>query len=144
MKKQDLLFIAVVAALLLPFFVCEPVYRWYQAFNAGHGMVMSFVKFALLSTLGEMLGMRISAGVYCRKGFGVLPRMLVWGVLGMGINAAMIIFSNGTPVLMRYLGMTDAVEVFRSEGLSWGESGGGFCRVGEHEHFLCPCVHDLA
>ncbi len=143
MKKQDLLFIAVVAALLLPFFVCEPVYRWYQAFNAGHGMVMSFVKFALLSTLGEMLGMRISAGVYCRKGFGVLPRMLVWGVLGMGINAAMIIFSNGTPVLMRYLGMTDAVEVFRSEGLSWGKAAVAFAVSVSMNTFFAPVFMTL-
>ena len=143
MKKQDLLFIAVVAALLLPFFVSEPVYRWYQAFNAEHGMVMSFVKFALLSTLGEMLGMRISAGVYCRKGFGVLPRMLVWGVLGMGINAAMIIFSNGTPVLMRYLGMTDAVEVFRSEGLSWGKAAVAFAVSVSMNTFFAPVFMTL-
>ena len=57
-------------------------------------MVMSFVKFGILATLGEMLGLRISAGVYNRKGFGVLPRAVVWGLLGMGINAAMIIFSK--------------------------------------------------
>ena len=54
---------------------------------------MSFIKFGILATLGEMLGLRISAGVYNRKGFGVLPRAVVWGLLGMGINAAMIIFS---------------------------------------------------
>ena len=63
-------------------------------------MIMSFLKFAILSTLGEMIGLRISAGVYCRKGFGVLPRMFVWGILGMGINMAMVIFSNGTPAFL--------------------------------------------
>lgn len=119
MRKQDFLFILGVAVLLLPFFLCEPVYRWYHAFNAEHGMVMSFVKFALLSTLGEVIGLRISAGVYCRKGFGILPRMLVWGVLGMGINIAMMIFSNGTPVVLEYLGVQNAVGIFHSEALSW-------------------------
>ena len=79
MKKQDFIFILGVAVLLLPFFICRPVYEWYHAFNAAHGMIMSFLKFAVLSTLGEMIGLRISAGVYCRKGFGVLPRMFVWG-----------------------------------------------------------------
>lgn len=121
MKKQDFIFILGVAAMLLPFFICESVYDWYHSFNAAHGMVMSFLKFALLSTLGEMIGLRISAGVYNRKGFGILPRMLVWGVLGMGINAAMIIFSNGTPVLLQYLGMADAAGVFHSEGISWSK-----------------------
>ena len=89
MKKQDFLFIFVLVIIFLPFFVSESIYDWYKSFNAAHGMVMSFVKFGILATLGEMLGLRISAGVYNRKGFGVLPRAVVWGLLGMGINAAM-------------------------------------------------------
>ena len=121
MKKQDFLFIIGVAVLLLPFFICTPVYQWYHSFNAAHGMVMSFLKFALLSTLGEMIGLRISAGVYCRKGFGILPRMIVWGILGMGINMAMIIFSTGTPAFLQYLGMPEAPAVFQAPGLSWSK-----------------------
>ncbi len=116
MKKQDFVFVIGVAVLLLPFFAFEPVLRWYHSFNAAHGMAMSFLKFAFLSTLGEMIGLRISAGVYCRKGFGILPRMLVWGILGMGINMAMIIFSNGTPVFLQYLGMSEAPAVFHASG----------------------------
>lgn len=119
MKKQDFIFLIGVAVLLLPFFICPPVTAWYHSFNAAHGMVMSFLKFAILSTLGEMIGLRIVSGVYNRKGFGILPRMLVWGVLGMGINVAMIIFSNGTPVLLQYLGMADAPALFQSSVLTW-------------------------
>lgn len=118
MRKQDLIFISGVIVLLLPFFICEPVYAWYHSFNASHGMIMSFLKFGILSTLGEMIGLRISAGVYNRRGFGILPRMIVWGVLGMGINVAMIIFSNGTPVVLQYLGMQDAPEIMH-DALSW-------------------------
>ncbi|WP_297329812.1 hypothetical protein [uncultured Bacteroides sp.] len=108
MKKQDFLFILVLIAVFLPFFVSDALYEWYKSFNAAHGMVMSFLKFGILATLGEMLGLRISAGVYNRKGFGVLPRAVVWGLLGLGINAAMIIFSKGVPQFMAYMGMTDA------------------------------------
>ena len=61
MKKQDFLFIFVLVIIFLPFFVSEPVYDWYKSFNAAHGMVMSFIKFGILATLGEMLGLRISA-----------------------------------------------------------------------------------
>lgn len=108
MKKNDILFLLFVAALFLPFFVSDTIYEWYKSFNAAHGMVMSFVKFGILATLGEMLGLRISTGVYNNKTFGIIPRMVVWGLLGMGINMAMIIFSKGTPMFLEYMGMEHA------------------------------------
>lgn len=108
MKKSDILFLLFVAALFLPFFVSDTIYEWYKSFNAAHGMVMSFVKFGILATLGEMLGLRISTGVYYNKTFGIIPRMVVWGLLGMGINMAMIIFSKGTPMFLEYMGMEHA------------------------------------
>lgn len=56
---------------MVQIFQCNP---WY-----GH----EFVKFAILATLGEMLGLRISTGVYHNKTFGIIPRMVIWGVLGV-------------------------------------------------------------
>jgi len=85
MKRADLYFALVVAAFFVPFFLSRTLYEGYQSFNAAHGMVMSFVKFSILSTMGELLGLRISSGHYFRKGFGVLPR----AVCGMGL------FRNG-------------------------------------------------
>ena len=118
MKRTDLYFIVAIAAIFLPFFLSAPLYEWYSTFNASHRMVMSFLKFSILSTLGEMLGCRISTGKYVTPTFGVLPRMVVWGFLGMGINMAMIIFSKGTPMFMQYMGMTNAVEAFTTDGFS--------------------------
>lgn len=111
MKKSDFLFLLLVAVLFLPFVLSSDLYAWYKSFNAAHGMIMSFLKFAILSTLGECLGLRISTGVYNRPGFGIIPRMVVWGILGVGINMAMIVFSKGVPQLLVYMGMTNAVEV---------------------------------
>lgn len=108
MKKSDFAFIAVILAIFAPFALSETLYGWYKSFNAGHGMVMSFLKFAILSTAGELLGLRLSAGVYLKRGFGVWPRAVVWGILGMGINLAMIIFSNGVPVALEYCGLQGA------------------------------------
>lgn len=108
MKKSDFAFIAVILAIFTPFALSETLYGWYKTFNAGHGMVMSFLKFAILSTAGELLGLRLSAGVYLKRGFGVWPRAVVWGILGMGINLAMIIFSNGVPVALEYCGLQGA------------------------------------
>ena len=86
MKKSDFIFLLVATAIFLPFFVSDDAYEWYKTFNATHGMVMSFLKFAILSTMGEMIGLRISTGVYINRTFGIIPRMVVWGLLGMGIN----------------------------------------------------------
>ena len=118
MKRTDLYFALAIVAIFLPFALCTPLYEWYKEFNSAHGMVMSFLKFGLLSTMGEMLGCRISTGKYVGPAFGVLPRMIVWGLLGMGINMAMIIFSKGAPMFMEYMGMADAVKSFTADGFS--------------------------
>ena len=108
MKRIDVIFIAVALLLFLPFFISHDFYEAYKSFNAHHGMVMSFAKFAILSTMGEMIGSRISNGVYLHKTFGLIPKMVVWGFLGMGINMSMIIFSKGVPLFLEYMGMDNA------------------------------------
>lgn len=115
MKRTDIYFALAIVAIFLPFVVSPTLYEWYKSFNAAHGMVMSFLKFGILSTMGEMLGCRISTGQYITPTFGVLPRMVVWGILGMGINMAMIIFSKGTPLFLESMGMTHAVQSFVAE-----------------------------
>ena len=69
MRTKDLVFILIVIAVFLPFVVSDALYGWYLSFNAEHGMVMSFLKFGILATMGELLGLRISRGVYYFKGF---------------------------------------------------------------------------
>ena len=107
MKKSDFYFFCVILIIFVPFFLSPSLYEAYKSFNAEHGMVMSFFKFAVLSTLGELLGLRISSGAYFRAGFGILPRAFVWGVLGMGINMAFIVFSTGVTAFAGYLGVHD-------------------------------------
>ena len=111
MRTKDFIFILIVIAVFLPFIISDTFYDWYLSFNAEHGMVMSFLKFGILATMGELLGLRISKGVYYFEGFGVLPRAIVWGILGMGINMAFIVFSTGVPAFMGYMGMNNLTEV---------------------------------
>ena len=118
MKRSDFYFILAVLALFLPFALIDPLYAWYNSFNGEHGMVMSFLKFAILSTMGEMLGCRISTGKYVTPSFGILPRMVIWGFLGMGINMAMIIFSKGTPMFLEYMGFENASTLLAAESFS--------------------------
>ena len=109
MRTKDLIFILIVIAVFLPFIISDTFYDWYLSFNAEHG---------ILATMGELLGLRISRGVYYFKGFGVLPRAIVWGILGMGINMAFIVFSTGVPAFAEYLGVKDTAAIL-SGALSW-------------------------
>jgi hypothetical protein len=108
MKKNDLLFSIIVTAFFAVFIFIPPVTNWYLQFNKEHGMVMSFFKFALLATLGEVIALRIRTGNYNEPGFGIIPRMIVWGFLGLAINMAFNIFATGAPVFLAYMGLKDA------------------------------------
>ena len=116
MKKIDLWVIILVILVLLPFFLFQSVYHGYETFNAAHPFIMAFLKFGILATFGEMLGLRIKTGSYNHKGFGIAPRAIVWGFLGMWIAAAMGIFSKGVPTFLEarfdcFEGLTSAMAV---------------------------------
>jgi len=113
MKKNDLIFIGVAALLLAPFFVFDTVYQTYNQLNAEHGMILSFVKFAILATTGEAIGLRIKTGQYNAKGFGLIPRAIVWGFLGLTIKMAFVIFATGMPNFLAYMGMPEAIEAMK-------------------------------
>lgn len=125
MKRHDFIFIICVVICFLPFFLSSTVYDVYKEFNNAHGMIMSFVKFAILSTLGEVIGLRISTGSYSQPGFGILPRAFVWGCLGLGINMAFIVFSNGVPAFLAYMGAEHA-PLLMKEPLCWEKVGVAF------------------
>ncbi|MBM3420954.1 MAG: Mpv17/PMP22 family protein [Bacteroidetes bacterium] len=111
MKRSDLLFAVAIAGLFLPFILSEKIYLIYADFNASHGFSTSFLKFAVLATAGEMLGLRIRTGSYNHRGFGILPRACVWGLLGLSIMAAFMIFGQGVPAVLVYFGVEDARSV---------------------------------
>ena len=100
MKKYDFVFIVIALAVILPFFLLEPIGSWFTTNTKSHPFLMAFLKFGILSTAGEVIGFRIKEGHYPTSSFGVTPRAIVWGFLGMLITAAMTIFSKGVPALM--------------------------------------------
>ncbi len=120
MKKQDLWFISGVILLFAPFFLWDVVYDLYRQLNREHGLVISFFKFAVLATAGESIGLRIRSGGYYHRNFGFLPRAVVWGLLGITIKTAFIIFAAGTPVVLEYLGCRGAAEAVH-QGFSWAK-----------------------
>ena len=62
MKTKDLLCILIIIIIFAPFFLSETVYNQYQIINGEHAYLLAFVKFALLATFGEMIGLRIKKG----------------------------------------------------------------------------------
>lgn len=113
MKKQDYIFGLLVILFFVPFFLSDAVLDFYKNFNKEHGMITSFIKFALLATLGEVIGLRIKSGKYNEKGFGILPRAIVWGFLGLTIKLAFVIFALGTPAFLKYLGSEGAITAMK-------------------------------
>ncbi len=121
MRRSDLYFAGVMLAIFLPFIVSNDLYNSYSEFNAEHPMIMAFLKFGILATLGEMLGCRISTGKYTTPTFGVVPRMVVWGLLGVVITMAMSVFAAGIPAFIKSMGGANLVTEFYTEGITFGK-----------------------
>lgn len=130
MKKSDLIVILIVVAVLAPFFI--PSTGFYDGFlnlTSAHGYIMAFFKFAILAVFGEMWALRIRKGVWYEKGFGILPRMIVWGVLGMGIAMAMCIFKTGVPAFLATVSganPADYAAILKGDELTLGKVGIAF------------------
>ncbi len=94
MKYTDilaLLFTAVVVGI----FLYNPSYSTYTELYEIYPAALSFLKFAVLATFGEMLVARLRRGLYLPPAFGLVPKAMVWGVLGVFIWIAFGIFSHG-------------------------------------------------
>lgn len=126
MKKIDFIFIGLVVLIIGPFFIFDSFGVWFITSTANHPYLMAFVKFAVLATIGEVLGLRIKKGVYNEKGFGVLPRMVVWGILGIGITCAMKMFFAGAPVLLESFGIKGVVAALNNSAFTWKKLLGAF------------------
>lgn len=123
MKKADFLVLLVVVILLLPFFIFPSVLETYRRINAEFPYAASFIKFAILATFGECIGLRIRSGAYHQKGFGLLPRALVWGFLGISIKMAFVIFGEGAPAMLKSMGVefpfSNPGDILRQTGFTW-------------------------
>lgn len=86
--------LAVIAFLTFP-----ATHNVFVANSASHPLIMAFIKFFVLGTMGEVLGGRIVAGDW-KKPVGLFWRAVVWGLLGIIISMAFTIFSTGVTALI--------------------------------------------
>lgn len=105
MKTTDIMVTGVVALVLVIFASVPGVFGGFNALTHEHDFLMSFIKFGILCTFGESIALRITAKRYSRPGFGFLPRFILWGLIGLVINAAFIIYAMGVPHLVAALGL---------------------------------------
>lgn len=105
MQKKDWQALGACLAVIAFFAFVPGALDAFKAATSRFPYIMSFIKFAILATFGECIGLRITAGVYNRAGFGLLPRALIWGILGLGIKMAFTIFSMGAPAFLAELGL---------------------------------------
>ena len=106
--KQVLAGLALVGAL----FLLSPLPgRWFATGTREYPLCMGFLKFAVLATFGESLALRLTAGVYNRPGFGLAPKAVVWGLIGVVITIMFMVFGAGIPAALVQLGALSDVRV---------------------------------
>lgn len=126
MKRDDILPGIFLCLIFAPFIISEPIYDYYDSFYARYPFLTSFIKFAILATTGELIGLRIRTGKYFARGFGILPRAIVWGFLGITIQAAFIIFARGVPLMLEFAGM-EGSSLAMDGSISPAKAGVAFC-----------------
>ena len=71
----------------------------FKTLSSEHPYIMGFIKFALLATIGEILALRIKKKEW-ELPVLVVPRIIIWGLIGIAITFMMKFFSNGVSAMM--------------------------------------------
>ena len=92
-KKGDLLWGMALLIWILILVIPSTRLTFINVTDA-HPYIGGFIKFSILATMGDLLGVRILKGKWIiPKGLGY--KAIVWGVLGMAITLIFTIFSAG-------------------------------------------------
>jgi hypothetical protein len=93
LRKGDFIWIGV----LLVFIAILAIPSSREGFinvTEAHPYTGGFIKFAVLATMGDLLGARVSSDYY-KKPVGFLQRAVVWGFIGVVTTLALSIFPAG-------------------------------------------------
>lgn len=113
MAKFGTLIWVTLIAIFAAFLIIPQTHTLFVDTTKAHPYLMGFVKFAILSTMGEFLAARIVSGRW-QMVKGMLPKMFIWGILGVLIVMMFSVFADG---------VSGAI----NKGLLWtGSPAGGF------------------
>lgn len=93
MKKGDIIWGVLLASLLALFLIPstrDPILIASEA----HPYIGGFIKFAILATMGDILGKRIASGEY-QLSVQVIMRAIVWGIIGCMVTLVFPVFMGG-------------------------------------------------
>jgi hypothetical protein len=102
MLLGDLVAVIFCAGMAL-FFLFPGTRMLYDQAYSTVPLLVTFLKFALLATGGEWFAKRIRDHSYSVKGFGLLPKAIIWGILGIFIYWAFQIFGSGVPAAFPFI-----------------------------------------
>jgi len=93
LKKAD--FIWLAALLVWVIILVLPVSREiFMDFTKAHPYIGGFIKFAILASMGDLLGIRLQKGDYViPKGF--IYRAVIWGIIGMMVSLVFTVYMAG-------------------------------------------------
>ena len=95
----DLLFFFIIVCIIFVLFY--PSSRdSFIILTSEYPIIMGFVKFAILATMGEMLAKRLVFGKWIFIGARWGQRALVWGILGVVLTYVFPIYSTGVDFLI--------------------------------------------
>lgn len=98
MKKGDFIWLLVFTGVIA-FLVNPTTHELFIKFTMAHTYYAGFVKFLVLATMGEFLGIRIASGRWLSPP-GIIWRAMIWGIIGMGIALMFECYANGTKAAM--------------------------------------------
>ncbi len=111
MKRNNSIFALLFAVLIPVGFLAVLIFPMsrdlFQSVTAKQPYLMGFIKFALLATSGEILAGRVISGAFSFPK-GIIPKAIIWGVIGMMIALLFPIYSAG-------------VQAAQASGLLFGE-----------------------
>lgn len=96
MKKGDYIWGASLLIFIL--FLSLPITREpFMQFTKTHPYLGGFIKFAILATMGDLMGIRLVKGDYYIPS-GMIYRAIVWGIIGMMVTLMFSMFMGGASV----------------------------------------------
>ena len=101
MKKfqtGDAIWMAMLTGITL-FFTLPATNEIFTNLTADYPFVMGFLKFAILATMGELLALRLTCGIWKRPP-GLAARIFVWGLIGITITFMFSFFSSGVAAMI--------------------------------------------
>lgn len=99
MKKGDIYWLLGILAWVL-ILVIPATREPFMAYTSAHPYIGGFIKFAILASMGDFLGIRVTRGDYYIPK-GIILRGLIWGIIGMMVALVFPFFMSGTAMVQQ-------------------------------------------